>query len=140
VKAGNAREAAADYVTALRVYREPIAAAAPARGAAQGPTFPLAATAASGPAPGAQALRPAVIDPATEIASIDLWVTNTQCTILVIVLVLGTLSGLQTLWAVNPTWGSWADFAAVFVWGAGLQQIAGFTADQVFDAIDSAVK
>lgn len=59
---------------------------------------------------------------------------------LALTLVFGTLTGLQTLWAGNPTWGGWDNIFAAFVWGAGLQQIAGLTADQFMDALDRTVR
>lgn len=139
VKAGNASEAADDYVNALGVYRkETGGVAGPGLVAVQDPTFLLAA-AASGPAPGRRRCGPprSTRPPRSPRSTAG---SRAQWALLWVVLVLGTLSGLQTLWVVNPTWGSWADIAAVFVWGAGLQQIVGFTADQVIDAIDQAVK
>ena len=141
---GNVREADVDYQEALSEYRSLARQPAHDRGmmAASPPQIAprLLRAAAFGPSPRADSLRPAVIDPATEIATIDHWVDTSQIVMLLLTLVVGTLTGLQTLWVGNPTWGGWDNITAALVWGAGLQQIAGLSADQIMDALDRVVR
>jgi hypothetical protein len=142
VSPDNTRDAAVAYQKALDAYRalNPVVLAMGAPGGRVTASNSLStAEGAADPAGGADSLRPVEVDPATEVADIDRWVSATQKVVLLLTLIFGTLTGLQTLWANDPTWGGWGTLAAAFVWGAGLQQIAGLTADQLMDALDRTV-
>lgn len=44
---------------------------------------------------------------------------------LLLVIIVAVFLGLNLLWINNPTWGGWADYLIVILWGLGLHQVAG---------------